>query len=801
MKHKHIGFSDSIVMRELEKIARDKNLVEEELYIPILNKKASTDLVSTGDVFMDTINLAKALRMKGFPKQAIALENQVIEFKKTAADIADNPYDWWEEKGDSLLEHAHSEDKVELPSSGGFGLIEDEVNAHDKIMRLVEKAPTGKIAKKNTESKNLVIQAINALAVDEKTMAANKTVIRAYGEIGKKLEALYKYVISEKYTLKPLTPGEWNSDQRFVWLINNYPALFGNIRNIDKIKTIIPQHLIAKQTAGFNWAQIIQYLIKNPSYLKLVGITGADLKKLRDEGASSSVKQPINDKIHKFHSGLQKRYQDNIEAMKGVLPQMQEIVQQHYQNVYGSKINQMIEIYSKYHVSEIFSKNITSIDIEIPRGIISQLRAAIKDFRDTIEKDTVNNIIVKGNALPASYSYHSQPVVIAINSFEKVLYAHPAIGSLGVIFSKGDIIHESIGKSLDKSRQVLSILRKMIAIEPFENSDKFIKEVTHTVNILERIYNATENVTTQPYGIVYNKLKGTKIDVDKEIIPVTTYWKSLFDIAIATKKSADNALKGFRRLLEEKKQRQTIEIEKGTEYLKESKDNNDHLIVKNGFDSAALVDAVGKPVPTTPTKPSARVPYTPSRPKVTDKTKKIIQLMQKRCIDFADFVSARKENDIKINPALTAIHTALTSARGINLDGVWGANTTKALQSIKDYAANKKITVGNKIIVNAPKYNKQLEKAAISNAYFVGAVAALAGDPSKADMLKNLSKLLPMDKIPTEFTDDYSEVDGGIPLYVSNLRSLFTLKKYLIARGFNPVTPIMLEETEKVVEF
>lgn len=170
MTYKHISFSDSIVMRELEKVAKEKGLVEEEVYIPIIKKKASCKLVENDDVFANAISLAAELRQRGFKKQAASLEEKAVLYKQAYNTQVPTMEERHEREqhlyntgiNAGILQMAHMPlDLPKLPSTSGEGHIEviEEIN---KIMvDSTKREPKGTM--------RLAVAAINALVKSGQT--------------------------------------------------------------------------------------------------------------------------------------------------------------------------------------------------------------------------------------------------------------------------------------------------------------------------------------------------------------------------------------------------------------------------------------------------------------------------------------------------------------------------------------------------------------------------------------------------------------------------------------------------------
>lgn len=148
MVSKHIGFSESIVFRELEKIAQRTNLVTNE---PVIQKTASivdedevVMLETSGNLFVDSIRLAEELRNRGFEKQASSLEDKAVILKRAMSESgSDSLYDFWKETGESVVNFAHKTTNVDVA-----GYKPKNVNEVKRVVEnSVRTAPTGDVNK------------------------------------------------------------------------------------------------------------------------------------------------------------------------------------------------------------------------------------------------------------------------------------------------------------------------------------------------------------------------------------------------------------------------------------------------------------------------------------------------------------------------------------------------------------------------------------------------------------------------------------------------------------------------------
>jgi hypothetical protein len=185
MTLKHIEFTDSEVLRELERLAADKGDYAETDLI----KTASATVENyepTDDLFNDVIRLASGLRTRGLDKQADELENKLFVRQSAKKKMEESKKD----DGEKLLDQAHPEGDVEIsPSSSGLGKVWTEQSAKKEILKVVQKTPTGKLAER---MENIIKAASDALGLEKKaqvvTMPNKQTVSQKLRAVVRALE-------------------------------------------------------------------------------------------------------------------------------------------------------------------------------------------------------------------------------------------------------------------------------------------------------------------------------------------------------------------------------------------------------------------------------------------------------------------------------------------------------------------------------------------------------------------------------------------------------------------------------------
>ncbi len=139
MTFKNIGFSDSPVMRSLEKVAINKGLVK----VQEIKKSASKelDVKITDNLMSNLLKLCTALKSKGLNNYAQELEFKIISYKKAATNKDYSP----------ILNEAHPKGSHKLENLDHVinTLLDNEL----AILQSVSKQPKGKLANKKILSK------------------------------------------------------------------------------------------------------------------------------------------------------------------------------------------------------------------------------------------------------------------------------------------------------------------------------------------------------------------------------------------------------------------------------------------------------------------------------------------------------------------------------------------------------------------------------------------------------------------------------------------------------------------------
>lgn len=142
MTFKHAKFEDSVIMRSLERVAKEKGLIKDE---PIQKTaSAQVDLKPSESFMQNILTLCAGLRAQGFDKHANELEVNFLAYKQAANVL----YETDPKAGEKQIRDAHPKGspKLEGVESGDLAVIETVIDEHLKLLDIVNKKPTGKLA-------------------------------------------------------------------------------------------------------------------------------------------------------------------------------------------------------------------------------------------------------------------------------------------------------------------------------------------------------------------------------------------------------------------------------------------------------------------------------------------------------------------------------------------------------------------------------------------------------------------------------------------------------------------------------
>lgn len=140
MTFKHVKFEDSVTMRSLERVARDKGWIHDTPISKIASLN-ETDLSISMNLTENIMKLCAGLRASGAHKYADEVELKFMNYKK-----AQTLYETSKETGEDLIDSAHPKGSHKLSDMDGDNVIETIIDQHLAAIKLTEKKPTGKLS-------------------------------------------------------------------------------------------------------------------------------------------------------------------------------------------------------------------------------------------------------------------------------------------------------------------------------------------------------------------------------------------------------------------------------------------------------------------------------------------------------------------------------------------------------------------------------------------------------------------------------------------------------------------------------
>lgn len=211
MTYKHTDFNDSIIGRELAKIAIEKGLATPDE--PVKFKKVAeaykeaSALKPTDNFDENILKLCNGLRAQGFDKYATSIEVKFLQYKQ--ADAANSLYDVSGETGEDLVGSAHPDGSHKMENMDGDCTIETILDRHKMMEHTVMKHPTGKLAAKDALNIARIILAqdsgLDDAKISQDKADINTKVLNAYNKINKALTTMSQ-VASTALHYDPLTP-------------------------------------------------------------------------------------------------------------------------------------------------------------------------------------------------------------------------------------------------------------------------------------------------------------------------------------------------------------------------------------------------------------------------------------------------------------------------------------------------------------------------------------------------------------------------------------------------------------------
>lgn len=141
MTFKHVKFEDSMTMRSLEKLAKEKGWVQTEELQKTASQKTKKSASISNNLMENILKLCSGLRDLGLGKYANELEEKFVFYKK-----ANSLYETSNETGEDVVQTAHPQGSHKIEGVEGDAIIETILDGHLKLVDVCNKKPNGKLA-------------------------------------------------------------------------------------------------------------------------------------------------------------------------------------------------------------------------------------------------------------------------------------------------------------------------------------------------------------------------------------------------------------------------------------------------------------------------------------------------------------------------------------------------------------------------------------------------------------------------------------------------------------------------------
>ncbi len=223
------------------------------------------------DLFLNVIKLAEGLRNLGQHQYAAELEENLLNYKRAFKEKA----------GEALIHEAHPKGSVQV-GEGPYGILEDIIDQHLKIVKIVEKTPTGKYASFKTILKDVKI----ALAEDKKTEADWLNKIRKnVADCKRRFEDVLSFI-------KDQTDWKWKLDNMLGMYSQDVFNEEATVENLNKMKNTI-KRLYASLSPGILWDSVPEEVFGRvkPRFNEMFNLINeaTDLRKKYDQSVRDHI--------------------------------------------------------------------------------------------------------------------------------------------------------------------------------------------------------------------------------------------------------------------------------------------------------------------------------------------------------------------------------------------------------------------------------------------------------------------------------------------------------------------------------
>lgn len=821
MTIKHINFDDSPVMRELEKQSIKNGTIELESVADIVEKTSGTKAYQpTGDLYTDLFKLANGLRDRGFVKEADQLEDKIILSKQAESHL----YRAIDEDGDDVLEFAHPDGDASVSEAQEeHGMVETLPSAHEKILNVINKTPTGKFA---GVIDNIILAAAYALDVelrslgelDLKKIAAGEDEMEeelsGKGSKKKELIAKLNFFLADKFTkVNDLLKASYQEFNPPAWIFkaedlldpgtpSKFKALYGELSGVNprdlaiwkpKMKRFYGDENFAGDPMG-ELSRVIRSVGNKEELISWGNEAGQGLGNTYFSGSQPSKEKQefVRDNPDVVKSPL---YRDNANSVwifqldpwsgngvfvpneskvVGAAKAINDALTSFYNNILGPEklsaaSGKIQEEASKYfneikEVAGLFER-----EPEIDPNVTS-LAPILTAINDTTVK--LQHLSPKGGAgkkfatlVDARFGETWKPV-----AFANVDQAVKEVASMVDFLGKNSL---SPGDALVSDPRAanlfLSIAKMYRDSEDSVKNPRTLEQFKKYKQLTYKLYKLLQSAQGRPYGEIADEVK--------KLYPnATTYDKLLQEAQTWAKESAELTGRPV------------------DEYITASAREQLKKLATPPGGSAPTAGA-GKPSSAAPGGGTVSQQMGSTTPVRKTKDMEAVARMQFGLSQFAGMINQfGKEKFPSVFNANDANFIWSTGpgkdAGPDRFDGKWGTNTAKALGTAKKYIDSLQRKVGN-IITAEPRgywtgngHSKDVTQEAIDNLKVLYATMQASGY-SVAGMAKESAVYDNIEKGLTE--DAVTSLRGNIPVTVTDLSSLRSLYDFLINNGIMPM--------------
>jgi hypothetical protein len=219
MTFKHVKFEDSVTMRSLERVARDKGWLPPVKSLSKIASLNETDLSISVNLTENIMKLCSGLRASGLDKYADDVESKFMSYKS-----AQTLYETSKEKDEDLVDAAHPKGSHKLTDMDGDNVIETIIDQHLAGIKLTEKKPTGKLA-----SNKDILRSVKIVLAQ----AANPTIVQNLNIVLNSVQTIFVLHEDQSFLTRPIASGKDT-------LINYINQAISNAGNPSSLERILP---------------------------------------------------------------------------------------------------------------------------------------------------------------------------------------------------------------------------------------------------------------------------------------------------------------------------------------------------------------------------------------------------------------------------------------------------------------------------------------------------------------------------------------------------------------------------------